>query len=124
MIQFGYGVCQSCAHELQWLRAERSLFQQRADRQQALPKPRRAEPRRMATAAAALLAASVLLAVFTLPRGPRGATGDDFAGGLSIDPQAVIVSMENRFSACLVATPNELRPCGPSVPASFPDESR
>ncbi|MHB8872879.1 MAG: anti-sigma factor [Myxococcaceae bacterium] len=135
--------CGRCAHELAWLRSERELFEQRANRELSGAQgvapgaaPPRASPagggpwRLGAWAAAACLLAVVFLQSDRVRRsdgslGDGGRLAQEWSpglGGASVDPQWVIASLERQVGACLLATPGEGLFCGrvtPPVPASF-----
>ena len=135
--------CARCSRENAWLVAERELFAQRALRE--------AEPRALWSAVDARahgprhrasterwrrvglgVAASLLLLVTFGPRGasppphsfaPVASGARSFSDelGFSPDPQSGIVTLEQRYGACLVATPNAASRCGAlsAIPASF-----
>ncbi len=171
-LQAHLSACAACRHELEWLRAEQTLMDQRRRRldasadllwsrvsvrlEPAAPaavaapmwarltsRLRRAAPWAAPTVAASepvrshpparwalgVLAAGMLFLTFsarvggpTPPAAPLhpGEVADE-QNGYSLDPQWMISTLEQRYGACLVATPNAELPCRPEsrIPASF-----
>lgn len=114
--------CARCRHELNWLETERSLFRQRAGRDEvahlwAGVKPvGHAPPRRLALLA--LLAAGVV-AVLGLSRitGPHFTSGaSELSATLQSEP---LESLPDEPAACSVLPRGLGFQCGPAVQASF-----
>jgi anti-sigma factor RsiW len=126
--------CSACAHEVAWLKSERVLFEQRALVQSVRPSPspstspspsndaspRRARREGRRTDRIALALAASLLVFFSFDSGPMRTRSADPIGtahasegfGLSVDPQWQIATLEQRYGACLVASPSDDFRCG------------
>lgn len=113
--------CRSCGLELAWLRAEATLLAQRARRQELAPAlrqelehSRRAPARRRVRPllAAGLAVAACVLLIVPLSRSVAPVQAPAPEGGALASVDWAAPATEQRFGACLIATPNVGWTCG------------